>query len=579
MSFTVACQACGARFALPDDLYERKFKDRLVTVRCKHCGANISVDGIELASGPQHEIPVQDEGALPEQKAPVDMTPTVPLADASSAWTVSFDYEDDRELDRNQIAGALERGEIDAETIVWREGMEEWLPIAQVRALADLLQGKADATGGFLGTGMQLDADEGKLKKRAPPPHPSKRRSSPPRTGTPAAAKQPPPPRVKSLGELGSGRTAGKARALSAGTLFVEDKPAPGQPAPEPAKPAGPKLPTAPKAPVPAWKAKLADAPRVIDVEPPSSGTPALSDLTTALKPEPKKPERSDAGIFGVADDPGTLLAPPAFDLAPPTIDVESPAPPEPEIADDAMKFESEPAPAADLADAAPRSGGPNGRTIAGLALVGGAVAFSVWWFGFKAPRSASTQPPTASASAESTTPSAPAQAAAQNAPEPTESAAAAASSAPAPATTARALAAAEPHRAAHEPSAPAHEEKHATESAHTEAKTASEPSAPATAAATATASKGPFSRSAAIAALNSAAGAASSCRKQGDPSGMARVVITFAPSGRVTTARVTGPPFAGTPTGGCIASKMRGARVPAFSGPFVTVSKTVVIH
>ena len=63
------------------------------------------------------------------------------------------------------------------------------------------------------------------------------------------------------------------------------------------------------------------------------------------------------------------------------------------------------------------------------------------------------------------------------------------------------------------------------------------------------------------------------------DPSGVAQVTITFAPSGRVTTALVAGPPFACTPTGGCVASTLRGARVPAFAGDPVTVRKTVTIQ
>jgi hypothetical protein len=88
-----------------------------------------------------------------------------------------------------------------------------------------------------------------------------------------------------------------------------------------------------------------------------------------------------------------------------------------------------------------------------------------------------------------------------------------------------------------------------------------------------------PFDKAAAVAALNSAVGQASGCRQPGDPSGTARVVITFAPSGRVTSANLSGPPFAGTRTGGCIASTMRRARVPAFSGSHVTVSKSVVIR
>ncbi|MEO7037416.1 MAG: hypothetical protein ABI548_25910 [Polyangiaceae bacterium] len=87
------------------------------------------------------------------------------------------------------------------------------------------------------------------------------------------------------------------------------------------------------------------------------------------------------------------------------------------------------------------------------------------------------------------------------------------------------------------------------------------------------------FDRPAAVAALKSAATQASSCRKNGDPSGTAVLTITFAPSGRVTSAAIQGPPFAGTPTGGCIANTMRHASIPAFDGDRVTVTKTVVIE
>lgn len=89
----------------------------------------------------------------------------------------------------------------------------------------------------------------------------------------------------------------------------------------------------------------------------------------------------------------------------------------------------------------------------------------------------------------------------------------------------------------------------------------------------------GPFDRSAASAALTTSATQASGCRKEGDPSGVASVVVTFAPSGRVTSANISGPPFAGTATGGCIAAALRKARIPAFEGERVTVSKTVVIQ
>jgi hypothetical protein len=94
-----------------------------------------------------------------------------------------------------------------------------------------------------------------------------------------------------------------------------------------------------------------------------------------------------------------------------------------------------------------------------------------------------------------------------------------------------------------------------------------------------ATAATGPFDKNAAAAALGNAASAAGSCRSSGDPSGVAQVSVTFSPTGRATRAIVDGPPFAGTATGGCIASKMTQSKVPPFTGSRVTVKKKVVIQ
>ncbi len=86
-----------------------------------------------------------------------------------------------------------------------------------------------------------------------------------------------------------------------------------------------------------------------------------------------------------------------------------------------------------------------------------------------------------------------------------------------------------------------------------------------------------PFDRGAASAALSGAAGGAKGCKKADGPTGSTKVQVTFAPSGKATQATV-GPPFAGTPTGSCIASAFRGLSVPPFSGAPMTVSKTVNI-
>lgn len=84
-----------------------------------------------------------------------------------------------------------------------------------------------------------------------------------------------------------------------------------------------------------------------------------------------------------------------------------------------------------------------------------------------------------------------------------------------------------------------------------------------------------PFDRAAAEAALSAAADAARGCKEDGGPTGSGKVEVTFAPSGDVTSATVEGPPFAGTPVGGCVASAFRGIRVPTFDGSPVTLEKS----
>ncbi|HXK19756.1 MAG TPA: hypothetical protein VNG33_18220, partial [Polyangiaceae bacterium] len=88
-----------------------------------------------------------------------------------------------------------------------------------------------------------------------------------------------------------------------------------------------------------------------------------------------------------------------------------------------------------------------------------------------------------------------------------------------------------------------------------------------------------PFSKASAISALGGAAGSAGGCKKPGGPTGVGKVQVTFAPSGKVTSATVMGPPFAGTAVGGCVAGAFRRAHVPAFSGNAVTVSKSFAIN
>jgi hypothetical protein len=166
-------------------------------------------------------------------------------------------------------------------------------------------------------------------------------------------------------------------------------------------------------------------------------------------------------------------------------------------------------------------------------------------------------EPPAAPASASAEAPSPP--------PEPEAPAAAAtADAAPAPSASEATVAAPPPRR---EPMPSRDATPKGDDEGGSKASALPRPPAPAVAST--------FDRDAAAGAVGSALANAQSCVPAG-MGGVARVSITFAPSGRATQATVEGPPFAGTPAGGCIALRARSATVPPFSGGPVTVHKSV---
>lgn len=81
------------------------------------------------------------------------------------------------------------------------------------------------------------------------------------------------------------------------------------------------------------------------------------------------------------------------------------------------------------------------------------------------------------------------------------------------------------------------------------------------------------------MSALSGAAGGARGCKQPDGPTGSGKVRVTFSPAGNVSSATVEGPPFAGTPVGGCVAAAFRSAHVPPFDGAPVSVSKSFSIN
>ncbi len=87
------------------------------------------------------------------------------------------------------------------------------------------------------------------------------------------------------------------------------------------------------------------------------------------------------------------------------------------------------------------------------------------------------------------------------------------------------------------------------------------------------------FNRDAAKAALDDAASQAKLCRPQGGPSGTGRVQVRYEPSGKVGAVSILTSKFENTTTGSCVKMLFRRAKVPEFTGaPVVVVNKSFEI-
>lgn len=527
---------------------------------------------------------------------PNDELPTMPsndpvadaaaADDASTVWLVSFGDDDDRELTTPAIMEHLSRGEIGAETIVWRDGLDRWHAIAEVPALAKLLPGgrarMRTHVGGFSGptASPRSDTTTAQIprpaRKSEPPPLPQ-RKSVPPAAR--AGRKSEPPPLPKRRSKPPPAPSDDEPISVDAESLPPSADPSITVPQPR-ALSAG----------------TLGTMGEDSDEEPPSSaGTPALSSLASLAPVNPRASVADE--LLGLEGNR------PAERLAPPSIDVSNLAA-SPNTSEDEAETRpraAEPRRGTQAAAAKRRQAAPpkeSSRRGIGLALVALIVSVTGWAVlrarseGSETteetttqarapePAPAPTRSPQATKAEPPSEPSAAPEPAEEAEPEPAPAVApqkaSPAAPSPSPQSAGPAAASSPPSPARTPPPSP--EPREATGAATDKAgkptaKAEPKPEQEEVELA------GPFDKAAAAAALRAAAAQAGSCRKEGDPTGQANVRVTFAPSGRATRAVVNGPPFAGTATGGCIAATLRKARIPPFSGAHVSVTKTLIIR
>jgi len=554
MPITVSCPACGSRFSLSDDLYRRRVAGSLVKVKCRTCNAEIAVDATEPATMPSNEAPRKHPHPHPPRpRAITEIGLGTPPPPAALATSTPLPFElPQPPLPLNATVTPLP---LNPATVSAADADSSWSDEETIAI---------------------------NLSRTKPPAKPALARTA-------SIAAEPDEPELIDAEEIpvsSSGAPTLDALTVEAGGAHVPH----GRPAPDEF------LVSLSSGNDTALGAPTIDVTNFAsEIDPPSV------DVTLDQEPE-YRPERANTmplfDMQAVLPTASTSAAPHHAAPAPPR--KQAPGPEVSEVSARERKFVIAPEVAA-AANRRSRSQRTSPLVWVGLLAAAGAVGAGFGYREHRMKEQLSNEAPMAvampaSSPVVSTQSALPAESPSA---EPSEAASVAATAstvvpeAPAapvaPPTVAQNLTVGTTRNVAPTTAAAV------KSSVNTATTTSAPPSStveaavdkPATGAKPVEAHNAPppappdteFDRAAARNALASAATQASSCRKEGDPSGTANLTITFAPSGRVTSAQIQGPPFSGTPTGGCIASTMRRASVPAFSGDYVTVSKTIVVQ
>ena len=130
----IVCDSCGTKYSISDD----KVRGKVFKIRCKKCSHIIVVRGTEDAGTPA----VAPAAAAPE----------------ASGWHLVVDGDQVGPVPEADIRARIERGEINAETYVWKEGFADWLKLSAIPEFAPLV---TPADGGVFADGLGSGAVNG----------------------------------------------------------------------------------------------------------------------------------------------------------------------------------------------------------------------------------------------------------------------------------------------------------------------------------------------------------------------------------------------------------------------------------
>jgi hypothetical protein len=578
----ITCTACQAQFAVPDDLFKRRVSGRKVIVRCRNCGAHITVDATDSAPPSRGEPPAAQSVptdtppdarapalALSESRTPattpskdLNVPPAVPPRDESPARMAPEQPKPARAVTAPGVVPRLSGPKAKLPPVVPRAVIAPQAVRPSLRAPA-----KSDAESSGPDSAVAVTAAKpasplrARTKHLPPRPGPSKARAADVRSPD-ASAPEPTPASSTRLAQRPAAPIQ-DARRHGAPPATVQTAPVAPKAVDQPiAKQDDEDRPTVPafdteEAPTHPLGADVSDSPPSAPSPPPRSTEPALAEAVVAAAAQDttgdeappssarqrmQPDERVDGVTYEYASDP--------FAPSPGA----APAPLEPATSPDALAADTPAAPlqAPNRLAQPPRSA-RRARWVIAVAVLATALlsaAVFIWWSAHRASGSTSarheSKPAVSNARRASTDSQGPAVA-------------------PGVASAAR------PASAASAPAAPEKPAEKAT--------SGPEPASTASVAQPASDMPGGLDREIVLQRVRSVLATAAHCHEGGRATGTATVVLTFDGKGRVSDARIEGEPIASAPVAGCILTYARSILIPKFSGSPFTLREPITLR
>jgi predicted Zn finger-like uncharacterized protein len=125
----IVCDSCGIKYSIADE----KVRGKVFKIRCRKCSQVIVVRGSGEASAPS------EGGADEASMGGGDRAAAAPQpGNVDAIWHLVIDRERLGPLTAADVRDRFLQGQITAETFTWREGLADWMRLAQVPEFADL---------------------------------------------------------------------------------------------------------------------------------------------------------------------------------------------------------------------------------------------------------------------------------------------------------------------------------------------------------------------------------------------------------------------------------------------------------